>query len=53
MERFIGLIGIIDPIIESTVNTICALKKSGIEPILITGNSIETASSIAKISCPQ
>ena len=45
---FIGLVGIIDPIIESTINAICTCKKSGINPILITGNSLETAKTIAK-----
>lgn len=45
---FIGLVGIIDPIIESTINAIRTCKKSLIEPILITGNSIETAKAIAK-----
>lgn len=44
---FIGLVGIIDPIIESTINAISICKKSGITPILITGNSIETAKAIA------
>jgi len=45
---FIGLIGILDPIIESTKQAIITCKKSGIEPILITGNSLNTAKSIAK-----
>ena len=45
---FVGLVGILDPIIETTKNAIITCKKSGIEQILITGNSINTAKAIAK-----
>lgn len=45
---FIGLIGIIDPVVDSTIDAISICRKAGIEPILITGNSMDMAKTIAK-----
>lgn len=45
---FIGLIGMMDPPRESVSNAIEICQKSGIKPIMITGDSINTAKAIAK-----
>ena len=45
---FIGLIGMTDPPRESVANAIMTCQKSGIRPIMITGDSINTAIAIAK-----
>ena len=45
---FIGLIGMMDPPRDSVPNAILMCQKSGIKPIMITGDSINTASAIAK-----
>ena len=45
---FIGLIGMMDPPRESVSTAILTCLKSGIEPIMITGDSINTATAIAK-----
>jgi len=45
---FIGLIGMMDPPRESVPNAIVICKNSGIKTIMITGDSINTATAIAK-----
>lgn len=45
---FIGLIGMMDPPRDSVSNAIQVCQKSGIKPIMITGDSINTATAIAK-----
>ncbi len=45
---FIGLIGMMDPPRESVPNAINICTNSGIKPIMITGDSINTATAIAK-----
>lgn len=45
---FIGLIGMMDPPRESVPNAIQVCQKCGIKPIMITGDSINTATAIAK-----
>lgn len=45
---FIGLIGMMDPPRKSVYESIKKCKKSGIKPIMITGDSINTARAIAK-----
>ena len=45
---FIGLIGMMDPPRESVRNAIMTCIKSSIKPIMITGDSINTATAIAK-----
>ncbi len=45
---FIGLIGMMDPPRETVPNAISICKNSGIKPIMITGDSINTATAIAK-----
>ena len=45
---FIGLIGMMDPPRNSVSNAILTCQKSGIKPIMITGDSINTATAIAK-----
>lgn len=45
---FIGLIGMMDPPRDSVSNAIQICQKSGIKPIMITGDSINTATAIAK-----
>ena len=45
---FIGLIGMMDPPRESVSTAILTCLKSGIEPIMITGDSVNTATAIAK-----
>ncbi len=45
---FIGLIGMMDPPRDTVSNAIEICKKSGIKPIMITGDSINTARAIAK-----
>lgn len=47
---FAGAIAISDPIRGSTVQGISALKGMGIRPIMVTGDSEETAASIAAIA---
>ncbi len=45
---FIGLIGMMDPPRESVHNAIATCHKAGLKPIMITGDSINTAIAIAK-----
>lgn len=45
---FIGLIGMMDPPRENVHDAIILCSKAGIKPIMITGDSIETARAIAK-----
>ena len=45
---FIGLIGMMDPPRESVPNAISICHKAGLKPIMITGDSINTAIAIAK-----
>ena len=45
---FIGLIGMMDPPRETVPSAISTCQKSGIKPIMITGDSINTAIAIAK-----
>ena len=45
---FLGLIGMMDPPRDSVTNAILTCKKSGIKPVMITGDSINTATAIAK-----
>jgi Ca2+-transporting ATPase len=45
---FIGLIGMMDPPREIVLNAINICEKCGIKPIMITGDSINTARAIAK-----
>ena len=45
---FIGLIGMMDPPRESVPNAIEICHKAGLKPIMITGDSINTATAIAK-----
>lgn len=45
---FIGLIGMMDPPRESISNAIFICHKAGLKPIMITGDSINTATAIAK-----
>lgn len=45
---FLGLIGMMDPPRESVPNAIATCHKAGIKPIMITGDSINTAIAIAK-----
>ena len=45
---FLGLIGMMDPPRESVPNAIVTCHKAGLKPIMITGDSINTAIAIAK-----
>lgn len=45
---FIGVIGMMDPPRENVNNAILTCSKAGIKPIMITGDSINTARAIAK-----
>ena len=45
---FIGLIGMMDPPRETVSNAIEVCQRCGIKPIMITGDSINTATAIAK-----
>ena len=45
---FIGLIGMMDPPRESVPSAISICHKAGLKPIMITGDSINTAIAIAK-----
>ncbi len=45
---FIGLIGMMDPPRDTVLNAIHICQKLGIKPIMITGDSINTATAIAK-----
>lgn len=45
---FIGLIGMMDPPRQAVPNAIVTCKKSGIKIVMITGDSINTATAIAK-----
>ncbi len=44
---FLGLIGMMDPPRESVQNAIAVCHKAGLKPIMITGDSINTAKAIA------
>lgn len=45
---FIGLIGMMDPPREKVPDAICVCHNAGLKPIMITGDSINTAIAIAK-----
>lgn len=45
---FLGLIGMMDPPRETVYKAIATCKNAGIKPIMITGDSINTATAIAK-----
>lgn len=45
---FIGLIGMMDPPRESVPSAISICHKAGLKPVMITGDSINTAIAIAK-----
>lgn len=45
---FAGILGIIDPPRESVKKSVISCKNAGIRPIMITGDSIDTATAIAK-----
>ena len=45
---FLGLIGMMDPPRESVYNAINKCNKAGLKPIMITGDSINTAKAIAR-----
>ena len=45
---FLGLIGMMDPPRESVPSAIATCHKAGLKPIMITGDSINTATAIAK-----
>lgn len=45
---FIGLVGMMDPPRDNVLNAISICQKFGIKPIMITGDSINTATAIAK-----
>lgn len=45
---FVGLVGLIDPPRSDVTKAIEKCKSAGVEPIMITGDSLETALSVAK-----
>lgn len=45
---FLGLIGMMDPPRDTVINAIDICHKAGLKPIMITGDSINTATAIAK-----
>ena len=46
--NFAGLLGMIDPPRDTVIKSVEMCKNAGIRPIMITGDSIDTASAIAK-----
>lgn len=47
-ERFAGLLGVMDPIKETSVDAIKQLNAAGIEVIMLTGDNSKTAAVVAK-----
>lgn len=47
-RKFAGLLGVIDPIKESTIPAIQELRKTGIKVIMMTGDNKKTAEAVAK-----
>jgi P-type Cu+ transporter len=47
-KKFAGLLGVMDPIKDSTVEALRSLKNLGIEIIMLTGDNKKTAEAIAK-----
>lgn len=47
-KKLVGLLGLADMVKEDAVNTIEEIKRNGIEPIMVTGDSRKTAESIAE-----
>ncbi len=48
-DRAAGLIGVADPIKDSTAEAIAALHKAGVEVVMLTGDSKTTALAVARI----
>lgn len=46
--KLAGLLGVMDPIKESTISAIQALRQSGIKVVMITGDNEKTAQAVAK-----
>ncbi len=47
MTRFVGLLGLLDPAREGTADAVAQAKRAGIRTVMITGDNITTARSIA------